>query len=25
VNDFKTIDPSLEEAFVRLLTEKEGT
>jgi ABC-2 type transport system ATP-binding protein len=25
VNDFKTIDPSLEEAFVRLLTEKEGS
>lgn len=25
VNDFKTIDPSLEEAFVRLLSEKEGS
>ncbi len=24
VSDFKTIDPSLEEAFVRLLTDKEG-
>jgi len=25
VSDFKTIDPSLEEAFVRLLSEKEGS
>ena len=25
VEDFKTVDPSLEEAFVRLLTDKEGS
>jgi len=25
IRDFKTIDPSLEEAFVKLLSEKEGS